>query len=254
MTQNLEISKRLLCAISLLVFFDLIQPVSGKNLSIANFNAAKKHARKIHLEHPFTVYCGCKYSGNKVDLSSCGYRPKKNNTRASRLEWEHIVPAEAFGNAFVEWRQGAAHCTKRGKKFKGRKCAETNPEFAQMEGDLYNLWPAIGELNGLRSNYSMAEIGGPPGPFGKCAVRLKDRKFEPMPMAKGIVARTYLYMEKEYPGRGIISRKNEKLFAAWDKLYPVTPWECKRAKSIEKIQKSINTVLKSRCLNLDSKR
>lgn len=116
-----------------------------------------------------------------------------------------------------------------------------------MEGDLYNLWPEVGELNGLRSNFSMAEIPGDDGEFGGCKAKVVDRKFEPMDFAKGTVARTYLYMEQAYPGRGIISEKNRKLFAAWDKQHPVTEWECLRAERIRVKQGNANPILAERC-------
>ena len=67
---------------------------------------------------------------------------------------------------------------------------------------------------------------------------------EPRDQVKGNVARTYMYMEKAYPGRGIISKKNNKLIAAWDKLDPVDKWECERSK---KIQKNANLVLDKAC-------
>jgi deoxyribonuclease-1 len=232
------------------VFTLVVFPQIGfaKNVKIANFREAKKWARQIHSEQPYTLYCHCKIlSDQKVDLKSCGYRPKKDAKRAHRLEWEHVVPAEAFGHSFKEWREGVPTCTKRGKRFKGRKCAETNAEFSRMEADLYNLWPEVGELNGLRSNYSMAAIDRGPGDFGGCQAKVRDRKFEPMDAAKGIVARTYQYMHAAYPGRGIISDKNQKLFEAWDKLFPVTAWECKRAAKIRQIQGNLNPILESRC-------
>lgn len=219
------------------------------NTEITSFTKAKKIAAKIHKEHPFTIYCGCSYVGSQVDLRSCGYRIQKNTKRALKMEWEHVVPAEAFGNAFVEWREGSPRCVKHGRKYKGRKCAEKNPEFSRMEGDLYNLWPEIGELNGLRNNFSMAELGAEKekSRFGECKVKIEGRKFEPMPNAKGRVARVYMYMDLSYPGRGVISNKNQKLFEAWDKLHPVDEWECKRAQKIRAAQGNENPILKSRC-------
>ena len=214
---------------------------------VDTFSEAKKVAAKIHKGHETTIYCGCKYSGKVIDLKSCGYKVQNDAKRAARLEWEHVVPAEAFGNSFKEWREGTSACVKKGKQFKGRKCAGTNPEFARMEADLYNLWPEIGELNGLRSNYSMAALTRSDYDFGGCKAKLQDRKFEPMDMAKGIVARTYMYMDGAYPNRGIISDKNKKLFEAWDKMYPVTPWECERAKLIASIQKNRNEILHTKC-------
>ena len=218
------------------------------NQNIKNFSEAKKIAVKIHQNHQITIYCPCKYSGKTIDLKSCDYKVLKDPKRASRLEWEHVVPAEAFGNSFAEWRDGSAQCIKRnGKKFKGRKCAETNPEFNRIESDLYNLWPAIGELNGLRSNFSMAQISGESQTFGDCKAKIQNHKFEPMDLDKGVVARVYMYMDSSYPGRGIIGEKNRKLFDAWDNSYPANEWDCDRAKMIEKIQGNKNHVLNSRC-------
>lgn len=116
-----------------------------------------------------------------------------------------------------------------------------------MESDLYNLVPAIGEVNGRRSNYSMAIIPGEAREFGACDVEIAGRKIEPRPEIRGDVARIYFYMAKAYPGRGIISRKNRKLFAAWDKADPVDEWECKRAKMIARVQGNVNGVVMSRC-------
>lgn len=230
----------------LVLFFSL-----SSFAEIHNFRQAKKVLHQIYQDHNTTLYCGCKYSGHTVDLKSCGYKPHKDVKRAQRIEWEHIVPAHAFGQAFVEWREGHPKCFDRKKKraFKGRKCARRNPQFAKMEADLYNLYPEIGELNGLRSNYSMAALSTSAKTltFGACLAKIEDRKFEPMNSAKGIVARTYMYMDQTYPGRGIISNKNQKLFEAWNKMYPVTPWECLRAKRIEAIQRTTNPVLKSLC-------
>jgi len=67
------------------------------------------------------------------------------------------VPAHAFGQAFKEWRDGAPDCVdSKGRLFKGRNCARKMVKlFRFMEADLFNLQPAIGEVNGLRSHYSM---------------------------------------------------------------------------------------------------
>ena len=92
----------------------------------------------------------------------------------------------------------------KGKPFKGRNCAKKMaPAFRFMEGDLHNLQPAIGEVNGLRSNYSMAMIEGEAREFGACDVEIADRKIEPRPAIRGDIARIYLYMDASYPGRGI---------------------------------------------------
>jgi len=227
-----------------------------RNGKIKNFREARKIAAKIHTEHPFTIYCGCRFEGKEVNLESCGYKARGRKNTVSRLNWEHVVPAENFGRSFVEWREGSPECRRKGRKYKGRRCAEKNPEFNRMEADLFNLWPEISELNRLRSNFNMADLGGAGAhpaskSFGGCQAVLSERKFEPMDRAKGIVARTYMYMNQAYPGHGIISDKNEKLFEAWDKKFPVTEWECRRAKKIRAVQGNENTILQDRCAKID---
>lgn len=244
-----------LCALAASSIFAL----SSNNQSIKSFSTSKRHLAEVHRANPITLYCGCKYTGKVIDLKSCGYKVYKDPKRASRLEWEHVVPAHAFGQSFKEWRDGDVKCVSKGKKpkrFKGRKCASRNPVFARMEADMYNLWPSIGELNGLRSNYSMAAIGmsnlSPKGKtFGECKAIIQDRKFEPVDKAKGVVARTYMYMDQAYAGKGIISKKNQKLFEAWDKTYPVTKWECERAAKIRAIQGNENPILIKYCQSLN---
>jgi deoxyribonuclease I len=226
------------------------------NTRIRSFSKAKKILAKLYKPHQITFYCGCNYTGKQVNHSSCGYKPKrpltkkgKINKRAYRIEWEHIVPAHAFGQSFIEWREGHPKCkTKKGKHYKGRRCAgKVNKEFKRMEADLYNLVPAIGEVNGNRSNYSMAMIPGEKRNYGLCDVEIEGRKVEPTEGIRGNIARTYLYMDWSYPGRGVISKKNRKLFEAWNKLDPVDQWECERARLIEKQQGNENPYVKVRC-------
>jgi deoxyribonuclease I len=90
---------------------------------------------------------------------------------------------------------------------------------------MYNLVPAVGEINGLRSNYSFAMIPGEKRAFGKCDMEIESRKAEPPPGKRGDIARAYFYMDWAYPGHGVISKKNRKLFKAWDKADPVDAWE-----------------------------
>jgi deoxyribonuclease-1 len=47
-------------------------------------------------------------------------------------------------------------------------------------------------------------------------------------------------MDWAYPGRGIISGKNRKLFEAWAKADPPDAWERERAKRIAKRQGNAN--------------
>ena len=129
----------------------------------------------------------------------------------------------------IEWRDGHPKCiNKKGNKFKGRKCAgKGNVQYKRMQADMFNLYPAIGEVNGVHY--------------------IKNKKIEPKENIRGEIARTYLYMDSVYPGRGIISKKNRKLFDAWNKSDPVDQWECERARRIEKIQGNRNEVVIRDC-------
>jgi len=109
-----------------------------------------------------------------------------------------VVPVEAFGQAF-KGHNGA------------RKVAAP---FRYMEADLYNLQPAIGEVNRLWLNYSMALIPGEARAFGRCDLEIEDRKIEPRPDIRGDIARTSFYMDAAYPGCGIVSENNQKLCEA----------------------------------------
>jgi deoxyribonuclease-1 len=212
------------------------------NLTIQSFSQAKKRMRQVFAGHERTFYCDCAYQGTTVDLDSCGYQAKKNPKRARQLEWEHVVPAEAFGQSFAEWREGHPTCVDRkGQLFKGRGCAaKVAKPFRFMEADLYNLQPAITEVNRLRLNYSMAMIDGEARRFGACDLEIEDRKIEPRPDIRGDIARTYFYMDAAYPGRGVISEKNRKLFEAWDREDPVDAWERERVQRIEQLQGNPN--------------
>ena len=170
--------------------------VLSQNTTLTSFSKSKKQLAIVYQDNPITLYCGCSYKGKTPDFSTCGYVPKENNKRANRIEWEHVVPAYVFGIFFSEWTVGHPKCVKKnGKKYKGRRCAsKVNKEFKRMEADMYNLFPAIGEVNGLRSNYPMTIIEGEEKEFGKCDVEIKRRRVEPREEVRGEIARTYIYL------------------------------------------------------------
>ena len=195
-----------------------------------SFSHAKQIAKKIYSIHRVTFYCGCKYNGrNQVNWASCGYSPRRNQRRASRVEWEHIVPAWAFGHTRQCWREKL--CTDaKGRKFKGRSCCrKIDPAFRAMEADLHNLVPAVGEINGDRNNYSFGMLGNYVSEYGRCdfVVDRNLRTVQPPEYTRGFIARTYFYMHDKY-GLPISSQKMN-LFKAWDKQYPPDTWEKTRA-------------------------
>jgi deoxyribonuclease-1 len=64
-----------------------------------DFYEAKKTAFNIFEARAITLYCTCNYNAKKqVNLASCNMTSAKSIKRARRIEWEHMMPAENFGN------------------------------------------------------------------------------------------------------------------------------------------------------------
>lgn len=224
----------LILSISVLFTCAMSEPLS--------FREAKTHMPGIFskLTKAKTIYCGCNIifyeNGYKPDLASCGYKIRSNEQRAKRIEAEHIMPAHAIGKKRECWILG------------GRKeCSENDPEFIYMEGDLHNLYPSIGEVNGDRSNYRFVEKLKGKSPYGKCSVVINTKKkVASIPnRAKGIVARAYLYMSSTY--KIPLTSEEINMFRYWNKKYKVTKNECIRNKLIKEIQGNDNPFVKAQC-------
>jgi deoxyribonuclease-1 len=216
--------------------------------SIRNFREAKNALKEYYKEGATEFYCGCKFIRDQdskrgkfiVQKDSCGISTRKNEYRSQAIEWEHVVPAHAFGNTLPCWRETL--CTSsQGKPLKGRSCCESiDSNFNQMESDLHNLQPAVGELNADRSNFSFGMIPGEPRNYGSCdfEVDFAERVVEPRDSIKGEIARTYFYMEWKY--HIPISDKNRKIFSIWNKEDPPDDSEIKRNLWIKSIQGNDN--------------
>ena len=239
--QKWNMSRKFLFTVA---FTALIAPLAAHSLSGQtyhqnNFQQAKKVSAEINADAPGTFYCGCKinWQGKKgvPDLASCGYQVRKNANRASRIEWEHVVPAWQFGHQRQCWQDG------------GRtKCAK-DEGYRQIESDLHNLQPAIGEVNGDRGNFLYSQWNGSERQYGQCEMKIdfKNKLAEPPARARGIIARTYFYMRDRYQLR--LSRQQTQLFEVWDKQYPVSDWECKRDSRIASIQGNHNPYVARAC-------
>ena len=221
------------------------------NTTNDSFNKAKRMLeRQVYAEHIVTIYCGYRYGADKKVEVPDSFSTPRFLKRAYRVEWEHSVPAENFGRAFAEWRDGDAQCVDRkGKPFKGRSCAEkVNQEYRFMQADMYNLFPAVGAVNAMRSNYNYAMLPDMESTFGSCPMKVDEQnhRAEPPEAARGQLARAALYMDDSYP-RYNLSRQQKQLFESWNRMYPVDQWECTRASRIEKLQGNENRFVKDPC-------
>ncbi|BAP45228.1 endonuclease [Pseudomonas sp. LJDD11] len=200
----------------------------------SNFSEAKVVAKeKIYNDQANSalgeLYCGCQWewegkSGGKLNPKACGYQPRNQNERAERTEWEHIVPAWTFGHQRQCWQKG-------GREF----CEKDDPVFRVMEANLFNLYPAVGEVNGDRGNFSYGMVTSKKPQYGQCQTKVDfaQKVAEPRDEVKGLVARTTFYMFDRYNLN--MSRQQQQLLMAWNKEHPVKPWEKLRDQRIAAI-------------------
>lgn len=230
---------RILSLAVALLFAPAADAINLNNYHQNNFQQAKTFAAAINADAPGSFYCGCKitWQGKKgiPDLNSCSYQVRKNANRAARIEWEHVMPAWEFGHQRQCWQDG------------GRKNCNKDPDYRRIETDLHNLQPAVGEVNGDRGNFAYSQWNGSEKQYGQCEMKIdfKLKQAEPPARARGAIARTYFYMRDQYHLR--ISRQQTQLFTAWDKLYPVTPWECERDQRIARVQGNHNPYVQQAC-------
>jgi deoxyribonuclease-1 len=238
-----------------------------------SFNNAKSKAEKeVYFDHNITFYCQCDFLFD--DLSdidgdgdtretfvipeNCGYKPRiaisssgRPNARASRIEWEHVMPASLIGGNLDEWLNPHQYpeCQKKNGEFlSGRECAlKTNESFKNAHNDLNNLVPAVGELNGDRSNFQFANISGEDRAYGKCdfEVDFESDAAEPADTVKGNVARVYFHMMQIHNVK--LDPDTLGMMLVWDKLDPVDEFECVRNERIIASQGLGNQFVSNEC-------
>jgi deoxyribonuclease-1 len=238
-----------------------------------SFNNAKTKAEKeVYFDQHSTFYCGCDFVfDDESDLDddgdtketlikpeTCGYIPRipisssgKPNARATRIEWEHVMPAELIGGHLDEWQnpEDYAACRKSNGKFmSGRRCAyKLNEDFRKAHDDMNNIVPSVGELNGDRSNFQYANIEGENRAYGKCdfEVDFQTDTAEPADLVKGNVARIYLHMMHSHGAH--LDNDTLVLMLFWDRLDRVDKFECLRNKRIEDSQGMGNQFVNGQC-------
>jgi len=214
------------------------------SLNAASFSKSKKILlKKIYFDNQISFYCSNPYEVKQINgkektlivQDSKYYSPRKPfyksgkpNTRAERIEWEHVMPAHNFGKHLQCWQEG------------GRKNCRKDKTFKTMEADMHNLVPAIGEVNGNRSNYRYGADTPKIGQYGNCQfeVDFKAKRAYPKEDIRGDIARIYFYMSDKYNVR--LSKQERRMMEVWDKLDPVSEWERIKNKRVQKLQGNFN--------------
>lgn len=109
-----------------------------------------------------------------------------------------------------------------------------------MEADLHNLTPAVGELNGDRSNLPYGIVKGEQREYGQCDFEIagSPKLTEPRDEVRGDAARIWFYMADTY---GItLSDVQRAMFEKWSQADPPDRWEKLRNTRIEAAQGNCN--------------
>jgi len=213
---------------------------TGTAYYLTSFSKSKRLLLQLYSDHQITFYCDCLFDNKKkIDAGTCGYMARKNARRGQRVEWEHIIPAHRFGSFRSCWKEQSSYprCIKKnGKTLSGRKCCRrVDPEFKEMEADLLNLVPAVGELNGDRSNYSFGDIEGELRRYGQCdfEVNFKEKIVEPPINLRGNIARVYYYFQETY---GLLLTEEEiQRFGQWHSDDPMDEWEKEKERRVNQV-------------------
>lgn len=196
-----------------------------------SWNNAKNRADdQVYENSGTTFYCGCPFeshedSDGSGDIQACpAYSsPPKQAHRASRIEWEHVVPASLMpARQFDCWTEG------------GRSKCEKDPLAQVMILDLHNLVPSIGQVNALRSDDRYGELESSENDFGECSIKDTRGVFEPSDDRKGDAARVWLYMVFKH---GVeVSEDELRMFIRWHDGDPVSQEERDRDTKVKAVQ------------------
>nr|Q9WVZ1.1 RecName: Full=Extracellular endonuclease; Flags: Precursor [Pseudomonas fluorescens bv. A]CAB44359.1 extracellular endonuclease [Pseudomonas fluorescens]CAB44360.1 extracellular endonuclease [Pseudomonas fluorescens] len=201
--------------------FCLFFTVTAHAQAPRTFSEAKKVAWKLYAPQSTEFYCGCKYNGNRVDLKACGYVPRKNANRADA------------SNGNTSSRPGRSGISASAGKPVGAKTVRATTTCSSAPRRTCTTWcrasvrsmatVTTSVLDGCRCNV---------GKYGSCLTQVdfKAKKVMPRPSIRGMIARTYFYMSKQYGLR--LSKQDRQLYEAWNKTYPVQPWERQRNQTV----------------------
>jgi len=217
----------------------------------SSFTSAKATARDvIYADRATTLYCGCAYTPNPtgtsgvIDHASCGYEIKHIESRANRLEWEHVMPAARIGRGrdCYEQRELFPGCFKTNGKLRSRRdcCQKVDAGFKLAHNDIHNLTPSVGEVNADRSDLPYGIVEDEPREYGACDFEIGEepKVAEPAEAVRGDVGRIWLYMAEMH---GVaLSVQERGMFERWAEGDPVSDFERLRDERIEAEQGNRN--------------
>ena len=186
--------------------------------------------RKTFLcEQPFT-------QKGKVNLKYCQRCPKIE----SNIQWMPVVSHQQLANQLNCFNNKIC-INKQNKTFKGLKCCfEHDTNYRKASLDLHNFVPELSYIKQQRRHFSFGTISGKADRTTDCTVHVdtKAKVIHTPKNVRGMVARAYLYMRKEYYLH--LSDEEVALYQMWHREYPASSWEKVRNEKIFAIQGNRN--------------
>ncbi|MEE9346468.1 MAG: endonuclease [Methylococcales bacterium] len=162
-----------------------------------------------------TLYCAQDFDG--------GYHKEVNI--------EHVFP--------MSWVMKGLRCGDR------NQCRRNSERFRFIESDMHNMYPALSEVNKVRSAMAFGIIKGEKhlqfDSVSNCdfEVDFRKRRVEPAPASRGEIARAMLYMDDTYSELELFKRQRDMLIE-WHKADRPSKLEKKRNDIIEQLQGTRN--------------
>ncbi|MEE9423347.1 MAG: endonuclease [Methylococcales bacterium] len=144
---------------------------------------------------------------------------------------EHIFP--------MSWVMKGLRCGDRDQ------CRRTSERFRFIESDMHNMYPALSEVNKVRSAMAFGTIKGEKqlqidaAPNCDFEVDFRKRRVEPSPASQGEIARAMLYMDDTYSELELFKRQRDMLIQ-WHRADSPSNLEKKRNDVIEELQGTRN--------------
>ena len=213
-----------------------------KSSSMVSLETAKKEMKQVYLDsgQTKTLHCGCFFDKQKqVYPNLCDMAPERFKVKGERkiLKWVHAMPVAAFAGSMNCWEQ--LICTRSdGSKFKGVNCCSNiSPKFKLMESDMHKLIPTFDWiLETENDSYESVHLGG----MAEYKVCMNEGVIpkDPTSVARGNLARSYLYMSFQY--RIHIQDALEERLRTWHFEDPPDKTEEIRNSLIEQVQGNRN--------------
>lgn len=197
----------------------------------------------IYKNHRQTFFCDIPFSAQqKVDFQACEKCPHVSTS----IQWIPLVTSQHMAQHLRCYQEKICIHPKNGQRFKGLSCCKkTNETYQHMQQDLHNRVPEIAFFKQQRKEYRFGIIPSEnlsPADYkhGNCHFYIdkKHKRIEPAPQIRGIIARTYLYMQDTY--QIMLTEEERRLFLHWHQHYPPSTWERERNQKIYTLQGNSN--------------